>query len=154
LTGPGGVGKTRLALQAAAQAAPRSADGAWLCELAPVRDPAGVDGAVAAVFPLTPRAGQSTPGSLVGVLCTQELLLVLDTCEHLLGGAAGLADNLARSCERLVILATSREGLGIEGERLVPVPPLGVPAADAGLAEITSADAVRLFAERAAAVKP
>src|SRR5262249_2196075 len=81
-------------------------------------------------------------------------LLVLDNCEHLLDGAAALADTLARSCERLVILATSREGLGIEGERLVPVPPLGVPAADADLAEITSAEAVRLSAERAAAVKP
>jgi predicted ATPase len=71
-----------------------------------------------------------------------------------LAGAAALAENLARSCERLAILATSREGLGIEGERLVPVPPLEVPGADADLAAITQAEAVRLFAERAAAVKP
>ena len=84
----------------------------------------------------------------------KRLLLVLDNCEHLLEGAAALAGALARSCERLVILATSREGLGIEGEHLLPVPPLGVPEAGAGLAAITEAEAVRLFAERAAAVKP
>jgi predicted ATPase len=91
---------------------------------------------------------------LVEFLRGKQLLLVLDNCEHLLEGAAELAEALQRSCERLVILATSREGLGIEGERLVPVPPLGVPGADADLAAITQAEAVRLFAERAAAVKP
>ena len=80
LTGPGGVGKTRLALQAAAQVAPRFADGAWLCELAPVRDPAGVDDAVAAVFSLTARAGQSTREALVELLRSKQLLLVLDNC--------------------------------------------------------------------------
>ena len=154
LTGPGGVGKTRLALQAAGQVAPRFGDGAWLCELAPIRDPAGVDDAVAAVFSLTARAGQSTREALVEFLRAKELLLVLDNCEHLLAGAAALAENLERSCERLVILATSREGLGIDGERLVPVPPLGVPGVGADLAAIAEAEAVRLFAERAAAVKP
>ena len=154
LTGAGGVGKTRLALQAAAQAAPRFADGAWLAELAPVRDVAGVDDAVAAVFSLTARAGQDTRDVLAEFLHAKQLLLVLDNCEHLLEGAAALAGALARSCEQLVILATSREGLGIEGERLLPVPPLGVPEADAGLAAITGAEAVQLFAERAAAAKP
>ena len=139
LTGPGGVGKTRLALQAAAQVAPRFGDGAWLCELAPVRDPAGVDDAVAAVFSVTARAGQSTRQALVEFLRGKQLLLVLDNCEHLIEGAAALAGALARSCERLVILATSREALGIDGERLVPVPPLGVPGADADLAAITDA---------------
>jgi hypothetical protein len=79
---------------------------------------------------------------------------VLDNCEHLLEGAAALAEVLERSCERLVILATSREGLRIEGEYLVPVPPLGVPGVDAGLETTVGAEAVRLFAERAAAVKP
>src|SRR6266487_4435532 len=133
LTGPGGVGKTRLALQAAAQVAPQFADGAWLAELAPVRDPAGVDDAVAAVFSLTARAGQSTLAALVDFLRSKQLLLVLDNCEHLLERAAALAGALARSCERLVILATSREGLAIEGEQLVLVPPLGVPGAGADL---------------------
>ena len=154
LTGPGGVGKTRLALQAAAQVAPRFADGVWLCELAPVRDPAGVDDAVAAVFSLTTRAGQSTREALVEFLRAKELLLVPDNCEHLLEAAAAVTGALQRSCERLVILATSREGLGIEGERLVPVPSLGVPGVDADLLAITQAEAVRLFADRAAAVKP
>jgi class 3 adenylate cyclase len=154
LTGVGGVGKTRLALQAAGQVAARFGDGAWLCELAPVRDPAGVDAAVAAVFSVTARAGQSTRDTLVEFLRGKQLLLVLDNCEHLLEGAAALAGVLQRSCERLVILATSREGLGIEGERLVPVPPLAVPGTDADLTAITQAEAVRLFAERAAAVKP
>jgi class 3 adenylate cyclase len=154
LTGPGGVGKTRLAVQAAAQAAERFADGAWLCELAPVRDLAGVDDAVAAVFSVTARAGQGTREALAEFLRAKQLLLVLDNCEHLLDGAAALAGALVRSCERLVILATSREGLGIEGEHLVPVPPLGVPGAGAGLDAITQAEAVRLFADRAAAAKP
>ena len=154
LTGAGGVGKTRLALQAAGQMSPRFGDGAWLCELAPVRDPAVVDGAVAAVFAVSPPAGLSTSEALVEFLRSKQLLLVLDNCEHLLEGAAVLADVLQRSCERLVILATSREGLGIEGERLVPVPPLAVPGTDADLMAITQAEAVQLLAERAAAVKP
>jgi predicted ATPase/class 3 adenylate cyclase len=154
LTGPGGVGKTRLAMQAAAQAAERFADGAWLTELAPVRDPALADDAVAAVLSVTARAGHSTRQALVEFLRSKELLLVLDNCEHLLDEAAALAGVLQQSCKRLVILATSREGLGIQGEHLVPVPPLGVPGADVGLDAITEAEAVRLFAERAAAVKP
>jgi predicted ATPase/class 3 adenylate cyclase len=154
LTGPGGVGKTRLAVQAAAQAAPRFADGAWLCELAPVRDPAGVDDAVAAVFSVTAQASQSTREALADFLRGKDLLLVLDNCEHLLEAAAALAGMLARSCERLVILATSREALGIDGERVAPVPSLEMPGTDAGLDAITQAEAVGLFAERAAAVKP
>jgi predicted ATPase/class 3 adenylate cyclase len=154
LTGAGGVGKTRLALQAAAQVAQRFADGAWLAELAPLRDVAGVDDAVAAVFSLTSRAGQDARELLAEFLHAKQLLLVLDNCEHLLEGAAALTRALVRSCEQLVILATSREGLGIEGERLLPVPPLGVPEADAGLVAITAAESVQLFTERAAAARP
>jgi hypothetical protein len=142
LTGPGGVGKTRLALRAAAQVAPQFADGAWLCELAPIHDPAGVDDAVAAVFSVTAPAGQSTVETLVEFLRTRQLLLVLDNCEHVLGEAAALAAVLQRACERLVILATSREALRIEGERVIPVPPLGLPGADADPAAITQAEAV------------
>ena len=154
LIGVGGVGKTRLALRVAEQVLPRFGDGAWLCELAPIRDAAGVDGAVAAVLSVTARGSQSTRDALVEFLRNKELLLVLDNCEHLLAGAAALAAVLERSCARLVILATSREGLGIEGERLVPVPPFAAPDADADLETITDAEAVRLFADRAAAVKP
>ena len=154
LTGPGGVGKTRLAVQAARQVAGQFEDGAWLAELAPVRDPAGVDDAVAAVFSVTARVRQGSREALVEFLRSKQLLLVLDNCEHLIEAAAALAGDLARSGERLVILATSREGLGIEGEQLIPVPPLGVPGVSADLAAITQAEAVRLFADRAAAVKP
>jgi predicted ATPase/class 3 adenylate cyclase len=154
LIGVGGVGKTRLALRVAEQVLPRFGDGAWLCELAPIRDAAGVDDAVAAVFSVTARGGQSTRDALVEFLRNKELLLVLDNCEHLLAGAAALAAILERSCARLVILATSREGLGIDGERLIPVPPFAAPDADADLETITDAEAVRLFTDRAAAVKP
>jgi predicted ATPase/class 3 adenylate cyclase len=154
LTGPGGVGKTRLALQAAGQAAGRFSDGAWLCELAPVRDPVLVDDAVATVFSVSAQAGQTTREALAEFLRARHVLLVLDNCEHVLEHAAALAGVLERSCEQLVILATSREGLGIEGEHLLPVSPMGVPGADAGLDAIAEAEAVRLFAERAAAVKP
>jgi predicted ATPase/class 3 adenylate cyclase len=154
LTGPGGVGKTRLALQAAAQAAGRFADGAGLCELAPIGDAAGVDDALAALFSVIARVGQGTRETLAEFLRTKDMLLVLDNCEHLLDGVAALARVLQRSCPGLVILATSREALGIDGERLVPVPPLGVPGTSADLAAITDAEAVRLFADRAAAVKP
>jgi len=154
LTGTGGVGKTRLALQAAAQAAGRFADGTWLCELAPIRDTARVDDAVAAVFSVTARAGQGTREALAEFLRGKQLLLVLDNCEHLIEGAAALAGNLAQSCERLVILATSREALGIDGERLVPVPSLELPRAGADQDTIAEAAAVRLFTDRAAAVKP
>ena len=154
LTGVGGVGKTRLAVQVAGQVQPRFAGGAWLCELAPVRDAVGVDDAVAAVFSVSAPAGQTTREALVEFLRNKELLLVLDNCEHLLAGAAALAGVLERSCGRLVILTTSREGLGIDGERLVPVPPLALPGAGADLDSIIDAEAVRLFTDRAAAVKP
>jgi predicted ATPase/class 3 adenylate cyclase len=154
LTGPGGVGKTRLALQAAGQVAERFSDGGWLAELAPVRDPVLVDDAVAAVFSVTARAGQGTRDALVEFLRAKQLLLVLDNCEHLLEAAAALAEALQRSCERLVILATSREALGVEGEQLAPVPPLATPASDADLANVRESEAVRLFAERVAAVRP
>src|SRR5262245_60370956 len=154
LTGPGGVGKTRLALQVAGQIAERFGDGAWLCQLAPVRDPAGVDDAVAAVLSVTAGAGQGTREALVEYLRSRQLLLVLDNCEHVLAEAAPLAGVLQRSCERLVILATSREALRIEGERLVPVPPLATPGAGADLDAVKEAEAVRLFTDRAAAVKP
>jgi predicted ATPase/class 3 adenylate cyclase len=154
LIGPGGVGKTRLALQAATQAAGRFADGVRLCELASIRDPAGVDDAVAALFSVIARVGQGIRETLAEFLRTKVMLLVLDNCEHLIDEVAALARVLQRSCPSLVILATSREDLGIDGERLVPVPPLGVPGAYADLTAIADAEAVRLFADRAAAVKP
>jgi len=152
LTGVGGVGKTRLALQVAAEVLPRFREGAWLCELAPVRDPTAVADALAAVFDVAPRAGQSVQQALVEFLRGKQLLVVLDNCEHLLEPAAALVDMLERSCPGLGVLATSREGLGIDGERMLAVPSLAAPAADADPEAVADADAVRLFAERARAV--
>jgi predicted ATPase len=153
LTGVGGVGKTRLALQVAAEVLPRFSDGAWLCELAPLRDPTGVANSIAALFDVVPRGGQTVEQALEEFLRGKELLLVLDNCEHLLQATAVLVELLERSCPRLVVLATSREGLGIEGERMLVVPSLSAPDAHAGLEAVANADAARLFVERGQAVK-
>jgi predicted ATPase/class 3 adenylate cyclase len=152
LTGVGGVGKTRLALQVAAGMLPRFREGAWLVELAPVRDPAGVPGAVAAVFGVTARAGMTVTESAVEFLRTKQLLLVLDNCEHLLDAAAELIESLQRHCARLVVLATSREGLGLDGERILVVPSLALPMTAADQEAVATAEAVRLFVERAQGV--
>jgi predicted ATPase/class 3 adenylate cyclase len=154
LTGVGGVGKTRLAQRAAAEAVPRFREGAWLVELAPVRDPDAVAGAVATVFSVTPRAGQTVEDALAEFLKTKRLLLLLDNCEHVIDATADLVEALEQSCSGLVVLATSREGLAVAGERVVPVPALSRPAADAGIDDVLRADSVRLFVERARGVDP
>jgi predicted ATPase/class 3 adenylate cyclase len=154
LTGVGGVGKTRLALQVAAEMLPRFKDGAWLVELAPLRDPEGVAGAVAAVFGVTPQLELSLEQALVEFMRTKELLLILDNCEHLLDAVGDLVEALGRSCPGLVVLLTSREGLALDGERVVPVPSLSEPPAGASLAAVAASDAVSLFVERAALVDP
>ena len=152
LTGVGGVGKTRLAFQVAAEVLDRYRFGAWLCELAPVRSTEGVLEAVTNVLDVTARSGQTLEQALVEFLRDKELLLVLDNCEHVLDEAADLAELLERSCPRVAVLATSREGLGIDGERILAVPSLGAPSADALPAEVAGADAVQLFVDRARAV--
>jgi predicted ATPase/class 3 adenylate cyclase len=149
LTGVGGVGKTRLALHVAAKVVPRFPEGAWLVELAAVRDPAGVADAFLAVFGVTARSGQTRTEALVEFFGTKRLLLVVDNCEHLLDPVAALVEEVDRSSPGVVILATSREGLAIVGERLLAVPSLGMPAADADLGGIASSDAVQLFVDRA-----
>jgi predicted ATPase len=149
LTGVGGVGKTRLALQVAAEVLPRFREGAWVVELAPVRDEAGVVEAVAATFGVSARAGLTLEESLVGFLRTKQLLLIADNCEHLLEPVAELLDTLQRLCPGLVVLATSREGLALEGERMVAVPSLAAPRPGAGFDAISDSDAVRLFIDRA-----
>jgi predicted ATPase/class 3 adenylate cyclase len=154
LTGVGGVGKTRLALQVAAEVLPRFREGAWLVELAPVRDLDEVVGAVAAVFGVTARSGQSLTASLVEFLGTKQLLLLLDNCEHVLEAVADLVDLVERSCAGVVVLATSREGLALDGERVMPVPSLAGPPADADLDATGRAEAVHLFVERARDVDP
>ena len=153
LTGVGGVGKTRLALQVAAEVLPRFREGAWLCELQMVRDPAAVVDAVAAVFRVTARPGLSLEESLVVYLRDQETLIVLDNCEHLLRPVAGLVAKIEATCPGVRVLATSREGLNLRGEQILVVPSLGVPEGDMSVDALTECDAVRLFTDRARAVK-
>jgi predicted ATPase/class 3 adenylate cyclase len=153
LTGVGGVGKTRLALQVAAEVLPRFRDGAWMCELAAVRDHAGVVDAVAAVFRVTARPGRSLEESLVAYLRDQELLVVLDNCEHVLRPAATLVAAIEGACPNVRVLATSREGLNIPGEQILVVPSLGLPEEGADVEAAGDCEAVRLFAERARAAK-
>ncbi len=131
LVGPGGVGKTRLALEVARAGSAALAFGACLVELAPVGDPAGVRAAIALAFP--------DPGRLAEVIGDREMLIVLDNCEHVITTAAEVAEDLLRRCTALRLLATSREGLRVGGETIWPVPPLA------------AGDAVSLFAARAQA---
>jgi predicted ATPase/class 3 adenylate cyclase len=152
LTGMGGVGKTRLALQVAAEVLPLFREGAWLVELAQVHDPDGVIDMFAATFGVRARADGSLEASLVEFLRTKQLLLVVDNCEHLLEAIADLVEMLERSCPGLVVLATSREGLALEGERIFAVPSLGAPDPDADLDATGESEAVSLFVERAQSV--
>ena len=144
LTGPGGVGKTRLALRAATAAAARHPDGVWWCELAPA-DGDAVDHAIAHVLGAQPQAGGSAAEAIVGALAGKQLLLVLDNCEHVVDASAHLVEQVLRSCPTVTVLATSREPLAAEGEQVWQVPPLPLPADHAG----DEAPAVRLFTERA-----
>ncbi|MEX0663633.1 MAG: adenylate/guanylate cyclase domain-containing protein [Acidimicrobiia bacterium] len=127
LTGVGGVGKTRLALEVAAELVPQFRDGAWLAELAGVRDPEAVPDALVSMFGLQVSGGVSATTTLVEFLRGKELLLVVDNCEHLLRAVAGLVDEVVRGCAGVRVLVTSREGLNVPGERMLGVASLGVP---------------------------
>ncbi|WP_253873738.1 ATP-binding protein [Actinomadura rupiterrae] len=152
LCGPGGVGKTRLTLRAAAGLRAAFEGGAWLVELSALRDPGLLARTVAETLRL-PDVGAGDPVDLLAEhLASRHLLLVLDTCEHLLDGCALLAEVLVRAAPRLHVIATSREPLNVIGEHILPVGPLAVPPEDA--ADPETCDAVRLFTERAAAVRP
>jgi predicted ATPase/class 3 adenylate cyclase len=149
LTGVGGVGKTRLAVQVAAEVVPDFPDGAWLCELAPVGDPGAVWESVAASLGVQPFPGRALDEAVLEYLGPKRLLMVLDNCEHLLDAVARVVDAVAQRCRRVAILATSREGLALAGEQIIAVPSLGLPAADADRDALARADAVRLFCDRA-----
>ncbi len=153
VTGVGGVGKTRLALQVAAEVLPRYRDGAWLVELAPVRDATGVVSAVAEVFRVTGSAGQSVEDSLLETFSHKQLLLVFDNCEHVLGPTASLVSRIERQCPGVVVLATSREGLAIDGEQILALPPLDSGQPTDEIERLVNTDAVHLFVERARQVK-
>jgi len=156
VVGPGGVGKTRLALQVAFDVLDEFDDGVWLVELAPLADPVTVPRAVASAMGIAEAPGQSTEEVLASALSSKAALLILDNCEHLLDAVAGLAQMLSERCPNLVILSTSREPLDIDGEVVWRVEPLLTldPDQTVGLAELKGSDAVQLFTERAASVRP
>jgi predicted ATPase/class 3 adenylate cyclase len=151
LTGAGGAGKTRLGLQVAAELLDGSGDGVWLVELAALTDEQAVAAAIAEALRIPPQPGRATLDVVADALAPQDILIVLDNCEHLIGGCAMTADVLVRRCPKLHLLATSREPLGVAGERIYRVPSLSLPAAGAGSAPAGSGDAVALLATRARA---
>ncbi len=144
--GPGGVGKTRLALSVAADVADRFADGAWFIDLVPVTDPSMIAPTIAAALGLGEHQGQSAEDTVLGWLAGGQTLMVLDNCEHLLDGVVGLLERLLAGSPRLTVLATSRARLLVPFEWVFPVPGLSFEADDRG-----PGDAVDLFLARAAA---
>ncbi len=146
LTGVGGVGKTRLAVQVAAELTGEFGDGVWLVELAPVGDPAAVPDVVATVLGVTAQAGVSVTAAVTQALSGRRLLVVLDNCEHVIDAAADLVEAILAGTSTVQVLATSREGLRVGAEHLWPVPSLDV-GGDASAA-------VELFVERARAANP
>jgi predicted ATPase/class 3 adenylate cyclase/DNA-binding CsgD family transcriptional regulator len=151
IAGPGGIGKSRLALQVAAEALDGISEGVWLVELAPVAEPELVARTVAAVLQVREEPERPMLDTLVEAVGDRYLLVVLDNAEHVLGAAAKLVDALMRSCPRACLLVTSREPLGISGEHVFRVPPLAVPPADlAAPGRLAAFESVQLFVERAA----
>ena len=158
LSGSGGIGKTRLALEVARRMLPDYPDGAWLVELAPLTDPELVvqeTASVLGVHKFQGNSGVTLLSQLTDALAPKKLLLILDNCEHVIEACARLAERLLDRCDGLRILATSRESLGIEGETILHVPSLSLPAGSKiPLDELASSEAVQLFIDRAGLVKP
>ena len=155
LTGPGGIGKTQLALAAARRLLLQFPDGVWLAELAALTDPDLVPATVAGATGLEIGTGPISAERVANALDTKSILLVLDNCEHMIVAAAVLAETLLHADSKVRILATSREPLKAEGEQVYPVPPLAVPAEGAAdRDDILHYGAVRLFIERAQAAEP
>jgi predicted ATPase/predicted Ser/Thr protein kinase len=155
LSGPPGIGKTRLALQVAAESLRQYADGVWFVELASVSDPDLVPQTVASILGVREERGRSITATVMDHLKERRLLLVLDNCEHLIGACAQLADVLLRSSPTLRILTTSKESLAIAGETILRIPPLTIPDLQRP-SEITSLnrhESVQLFVDRARSVK-
>jgi predicted ATPase/class 3 adenylate cyclase len=147
LTGAGGCGKTRLGLQTAAELLDGSGDGVWLAELAAVSDEQEVPTAIAAALGIRGQPGKTALDGLADALALQDVLIVVDNCEHLIGACAKTAEAIVRRCPRVHLLATSREPLGIAGETIYRVPSLSLPGPGDKVPE--SCDAVGLFLERA-----
>jgi predicted ATPase/class 3 adenylate cyclase len=151
LTGVGGVGKTRLAMQIAGELLPEFSDGAWLVELGGVVDSEVVDEQLAEALGVRSGPNQPLRAAMVGFLRSRQALVVLDNCEHLVDAVAELVESLSASCPKLRLLATSREGLAVQGEHVVPVPVLSVASETA---DEHRSEAVELFVERAREVEP
>jgi predicted ATPase/class 3 adenylate cyclase len=151
LTGPGGVGKTRLAWQVAADTLPTFPGGAWSCELATVDDADGMLEVVAAALGVAERMGATLEQSIVEYLRGRHLLLVLDNCEHLLDDVARLTAAILRSCPEVRIVATSREFLDLPGEQVVRVRSLSVPGVESTVDELVMNPSVQLVRDRIAA---
>ncbi len=150
LTGPGGIGKTSLALKLARRVVGEFADGGWLVELASLSDPALVPSAVASVLKLGLGSNNILPDAVARAIGDKRLLLVLDNCEHLVGAVATLAETLLAFCPHITILATSRETLRIQGEQVYRVPPLEVPTMEpVGATRVLEHSAAELFVTRA-----
>jgi predicted ATPase len=149
LTGVGGVGKTRLALQVAARVAPEFPDGAWFCELAPVADPHAVWESLGVSLGVRHSPGRSLRDVVLEYLAAKRLLLVLDNCEHLLSAVAEAVTAIGQRCARVAVLATSRERLALPGEQNVAVLPLPIPLTDDTVGVLAKNDSVRLFCDRA-----
>ena len=157
LTGAGGSGKTRLAVEAARALAGVYPDGVWMTELAPLSEPGLVPQAVASALGIREQPGHPLLGTIIEALRNKEMLLVMDNCEHLIQASSNLAEELLSSCPRLRILATSREPLGIGGEAVRQVGPLSLPETSNGRSTAESlmrCEAVRLFVERARVMAP
>jgi predicted ATPase/class 3 adenylate cyclase/tetratricopeptide (TPR) repeat protein len=151
LAGAGGCGKTRLGLQVAAELLDGSGDGVWLAELAAVTGQDAVPAAICEALRLAVNPGRPALEALLDALALQDVLIVLDNCEHLIGGCATTAEAIVRRCPRVHLLATSREPLGIGGEVIYRVPSLSLPGPEESDSAPRSADAVALFADRARA---
>jgi predicted ATPase/class 3 adenylate cyclase len=156
LTGSGGAGKTRLALQVTAEALEEFRDGAWLVELAVLSDPSLVPNAVASALGVPEQPGRVLTETLADFLRGKSVLVILDNCEHLVAACAHLTDALLRACPNLIILATSREALGVTGETTWRVPSLSAPDPQRlpSLERFVRYEAVRLFIDRAVASEP
>jgi predicted ATPase len=154
LLGMGGLGKTRLELQVAAESIHLFPDGVWFIDLAPLRDEALVCSEAAQVIGVQPEPDRVLLQSVCAHLRSRRALIVLDNCEHLVKPAAEFAHSVLRAAPHVRILASSREALHVPGEQSYPLHPLPVPARDAGLEQLMQSPAVRLFVERARQSKP